>query len=55
MRCEKYGETRYRAVYDDAEALVAVVVYKKGAKEVLRRLEKLQSALERPMESRKSE
>ena len=36
MRIEKYGR-RFWAVYDGGE-LVAVTVYKKGAKEIVRRL-----------------
>ena len=36
MRLEKYG--RFWAVYDEAGILVCVTVYKKGAKEVIRRL-----------------
>ena len=37
MRIERYGKTRYWAVYDGA-TLVCVCLYKKGALEVLRRL-----------------
>jgi len=36
MRIERYG--RYWAVYDSANALVCVTVYRKGALEVVRRL-----------------
>jgi hypothetical protein len=37
MRITPYG--RYWAVYDDAGVLVCVCVYKKGALEVVRRLQ----------------
>lgn len=37
MSIERYG--RFWALYDAAHALVAVVVYKKGAAELRRRLE----------------
>jgi hypothetical protein len=37
MSIRKYG--RYRALYDDACELICVCVYRKGAAEVLRRLE----------------
>ena len=37
MKIEKYG-TRHWAVYDSDGHLICVTVYKKGAKEVLRRL-----------------
>jgi hypothetical protein len=37
LRVEKYG--RYWAVYDAHGVLVVVTVYKKGALEVIRRLE----------------
>jgi len=39
MRFEKYG--KYWAVYDDANELVCITVYQKGAKSVIRRLEKV--------------
>lgn len=35
---EKYGASRYWAVVDAAGELVCVTVYKRGAKEVMRRL-----------------
>ena len=38
MRIEKYGNTRFWALYDETGALICVTVYKKGALEVLRRL-----------------
>ena len=38
LRVARYGKSRYWAVWDDQE-LVAVVVYKKGATELVRRLE----------------
>ncbi len=37
MRLQKYG--RFWAVYDSANILVCVCVYKRGAQEVLRRLQ----------------
>ncbi len=37
MTIKKYGQ-RYFAVYDDDGELVCVTVYKKGAREVVRRL-----------------
>jgi hypothetical protein len=37
LRMARYGKTRFWALWDDHE-LVAVVVYKKGAAELLRRL-----------------
>ena len=37
MSIRKYG--RYWALYDDARELVCVCLYKKGAAEVLRRLQ----------------
>ena len=38
LRVARYGKSRFWALWDDQE-LVAVVVYKKGATELLRRLE----------------
>ena len=40
MKLEKYKDGRFWAVYDKDNILVCVTVYKKGAKEVIRRLEK---------------
>ncbi len=37
MRIEKYG-SKYWAVYDDEDELVCLTVYKKGACEVVKRL-----------------
>jgi hypothetical protein len=39
MRIERYGKTRYWAVYASDGALVCVCLYKCGALEVLRRLQ----------------
>lgn len=36
MKLEKYG--RFWAIYDENNILICVTVYKKGAKEVIRRL-----------------
>ena len=38
MKIERYGKTRFWALYDEDGALIAVTVYKKGAEEVKRRL-----------------
>ena len=38
LRVARYGKTRFWALWDGSE-LVAVVVYKKGATELVRRLE----------------
>ena len=38
LQIARYGNTRHWAVYDDQE-LVVVTVYKRGALEVLRRLQ----------------
>jgi len=35
---DKYGSTRYWAVYDPSDELVCVTVYKRGAREVADRL-----------------
>jgi hypothetical protein len=40
MKIEKWP-SRYWAVYDDDDQLVCVTVYKKGAKEVIKRLTQL--------------
>ena len=40
LRIERYQKGRYWAVYD-GEAFIAVTVYKRGAQEVLRRLQAL--------------
>jgi hypothetical protein len=37
LRIERYGQSRYWAIYDGPE-LVVVTLYKRGAQEVLRRL-----------------
>jgi len=39
MKVEKYGRTRFWAVYDEQGILICLTVYKKGAQEVVRRLE----------------
>ena len=43
MRIERYGNTRYWAVYASDGTLICITVYRKGAAEVVRRL---QQALE---------
>jgi hypothetical protein len=43
MHIERYPHSRYWGVYDDAGVLVCVTVYKKGAQEVVRRLQDLDS------------
>ena len=39
MRVERYGKTRYWAVMDPDGTLVCLCVYRKGAQEVIRRLQ----------------
>jgi hypothetical protein len=39
MRVERYGNSRYWAVLDKDNALICLCVYKRGALEVLRRLQ----------------
>jgi hypothetical protein len=39
MRIERYGNTRYWAVRDSDGLLICLCVYKRGALEVLRRLQ----------------
>jgi len=39
MRVERYGHTRYWAVIDADGSLICLCVYKRGAMEVLRRLQ----------------
>ena len=39
MRIERYGKTRFWAVIDVDNTLVCLCVYKRGALEVLRRLQ----------------
>jgi hypothetical protein len=39
MHIEKYRNSRYFAVYDNAGTLICLTVYRKGAVEVLRRLQ----------------
>jgi len=39
MTITRYGKTRFWAVWDTDGTLIAVCVYKKGAEEVLRRLQ----------------
>jgi len=39
MRVERYGFSRYWAVLDTAGTLVCLCVYRKGATEVVRRLQ----------------
>jgi hypothetical protein len=41
MRIERYRKTRYWAVVDTTGALVCLCVYRKGAAEVVRRLEQV--------------
>jgi len=44
MRVERYQNTRFWAVRDAEEMLVCVCVYKRGALEVMRRLQMLDQA-----------
>jgi hypothetical protein len=39
MRIERYGNTRYWAVRESDGSLICLCVYKRGALEVLRRLQ----------------
>ena len=39
MRIERYGKTRHWAVIDVDGSLICLCVYRKGAQEVLRRLQ----------------
>ena len=39
MKIDRYGNTRFFALYDADGSLVCVTVYRKGAEEVRRRLE----------------
>jgi hypothetical protein len=39
MRIERYGNTRYWAVREKDNSLICLCVYKRGALEVLRRLQ----------------
>ena len=50
MSIRKYG--RYWALYDDAGELVCVCLYKKGATEVLRRLQQRPASPALPMQTR---
>ena len=47
MRIARYGKTRFWAVYASDGALICITVYRKGAAEVVRRL---QQALEAPQQ-----
>ena len=51
MRIARYGKTKYWAVYDGA-TLVCVCLYKKGAAEVLRRLQQVPSPPVPPVPTR---
>ncbi len=39
MRIARYGKTRYWAVIDAAGSLICLCVYRKGAQEVVKRLQ----------------
>ena len=41
MRIARYGKTRYWAVYASDGALICITVYRKGAAEVVRRLQQV--------------
>jgi hypothetical protein len=45
MRITHYGKTRYWAVYASDGALVCITVYRKGAAEVVRRLQQAPEAV----------
>jgi hypothetical protein len=38
MKIERWKDGRHWAIYDETGELIAVVVYKKGAQEIVRRL-----------------
>jgi hypothetical protein len=44
MRMKRYRKTRYWAVVDAADTLVCLCVYRKGAEEVIKRLQDLDNA-----------
>ena len=46
MRIERYGNTRYWAVYASDGALICITVYRKGAAEVVRRLQQAFEAMQ---------
>jgi hypothetical protein len=46
MRIERYGNTRYWAVIDTVGTLVCLCVYRKGAREVVRRLQQAFMAMQ---------
>ena len=46
MRIERYGNTRYWAMIDNAGTLVCLCVYRKGAREVVRRLQQVFDAMQ---------
>jgi hypothetical protein len=50
MRIERYGNTRYWAVYASDGALICITVYRKGAAEVVRRLQQALGALQQRQE-----
>jgi hypothetical protein len=51
MRVERYGKTRYWAVYASDGALVCITVYHKGAAEVVRRLQQALEAVSQGQET----
>jgi hypothetical protein len=50
MGIERYGNTRYWAVYASDGALICITVYRKGAAEVVRRLQQALGALQQRQE-----
>jgi len=44
MRVERYGNTQYWPVYASDGALICITVYRKGAAEVVRRLQQAPEA-----------
>jgi hypothetical protein len=51
MCIERYGNTRYWAVIDTAGTLVCLCVYRKGATEVVRRLQQACEAMQQGQET----
>jgi hypothetical protein len=47
MRITRYQNTRYWAVYASDGALICITVYRKGAAEVVRRLQQALEAVQR--------
>jgi len=53
MRVERYAKTRYWAVYASDGALVCLTMYRKGAAEVVRRLQQALEAVQQGQDSKR--